>query len=156
MIRFILLTVLIVMAAIVNGQAAINAYEFTDDTQRQRFHVLTAELRCPKCQNQAIADSDAPLAQDLRQRVYEMLQQGHSNGDIIDFMIKRYGDFITYRPPLKPSTWLLWFGPWLLLLGAFMSLLLWIRHRPPQPPELTDAEKQRLHNLLELSDKPKN
>ena len=133
--------------------AAINAYEFDDPAQEQRFRTLIAELRCPKCQNQNIADSNAPLSQDLRQRVFEMLQQGHSNTDIINFMVARYGDFITYRPPLKPLTWLLWFGPFTLMAIVAGLLFVWLRRQRNRPTELSEQERARLNTLLADSSK---
>jgi len=129
--------------------AAIDAYEFANPEQEQRFRRLVEELRCPTCQNQNIADSNAPLSTDLRQRIYEMLQQGHSDADIVAFMTARYGDFITYRPPLKPLTWPLWFGPLLLLIAVGLGLAWWIRRRASQPPaELSEQERARLQTLL--------
>ena len=129
--------------------AAIDAYEFQNPAQEQRFRALTTELRCPKCQNQTIADSNAPLSQDLRQRVYEMIQAGRSDQEIKDSMITRYGDFITYRPPFRPATWILWLGPVVFLLLAALGLWLWLRQRERQPaPELTEAERRRLTELL--------
>ena len=131
------------------GFAAIDAYRFEEPGQEQRFRRLTAELRCPKCQNQTIADSNAPLSQDLRQRVYEMIQEGRSDAEIVAFMVTRYGDFITYRPPLRPITWLLWFGPFTLLAVALLGVGLWIRRRAQQPPpELSASERERLKALL--------
>lgn len=129
--------------------AAINAYEFKDPAQEQRFRHLIEELRCPKCQNQTIADSNAPLSQDLRQRVYTMLQEGRGDAEIIEFMVARYGDFITYRPPVKPATWLLWFGPFVLLAAVALGVGIWIRRRARQiPPELSAQERERLRLLL--------
>ena len=129
--------------------AAIDAYEFQNPAQEQRFRALTAELRCPKCQNQNIADSNAPLSQDLRQRVYTMLEEGRGDAEIIEFMVARYGDFITYRPPVKPATWLLWFGPFVLLAAVALGVGIWIRRRARQiPPELSTQERERLRLLL--------
>ncbi|RML38486.1 Cytochrome c-type bioproteinsis protein CycL, partial [Pseudomonas syringae pv. maculicola] len=81
------------------------------DAERARYSELTRELRCPKCQNQDIADSNAPIAADLRKEIYRMLGEGQSNQKIIDFMVDRYGDFVRYKPSLNARTWLLWFGP---------------------------------------------
>lgn len=129
--------------------AAISAYEFQEPAQEQRFRSLVAELRCPKCQNQNIADSNAPLAQDLRQRVFEMVQAGQSNDEITQFMVTRYGDFITYRPPVKPATWVLWFGPFVMMGIVALLLTLWIRRRGQQPAaELSEQERQRLNDIL--------
>lgn len=129
--------------------AAIDVHQFQNPAQEQRYHRWIEELRCPKCQNQNIAGSNAPLSQDLRQRVYEMIIDGRSDEEINDFMVARYGDFITYRPPLKPTTWVLWFGPLMGMLFAVLLLGLWIRRRSHEPsPELSEPERNRLKALL--------
>jgi len=91
----------------------------------KRVNAVTEELRCLVCQNQTIADSHAELATDLKNQVREKLAAGMSEKDIIDYMVQRYGDFVLYRPPVKTTTWLLWFGPFLLLVGGVA--LLWYR-----------------------------
>ena len=94
---------------------------FQDRQQQDRFDQLTRELRCLVCQNQNLADSDAPLAQDLRQEVYEMLMAGRSDEHIKQFLVERYGDFVLYRPPVQTNTYLLWLAPVILLLiGAWI------------------------------------
>ena len=90
---------------------AIDPLPFKDRAEEQRFQQLVAELRCLVCQNQNLADSDAGLARDLRNETFEMMRAGKSDGEIRDFLVQRYGDFVLYRPPMKPTTWLLWFGP---------------------------------------------
>ncbi len=109
---------------------------------------ISEELRCLVCQNQTIADSNAELAIDLRNQVREMLQQGKSDQDVIDFMVQRYGDFVLYRPPVKPTTWLLWFGPFLLLFGGITFLGLKLRRGRAQVDALPEAEMQRAAELL--------
>ena len=94
-----------------------------------RMMALSAELRCLVCQNQTIADSHAGLAEDLRQQIREMLGKGMSERQILDYMTERYGDFVLYRPPFKPSTVLLWVGPALLMAGALGALLIVLRRR---------------------------
>ena len=130
--------------------ANINAYEFQDPATEQRFRNLIAELRCPKCQNQNLADSNAPLAQDLRQKVYDMIIEERQNNEIKDYLIQRYGDFVTYRPPLRPDTWLLWFGPFIIILSIALLLYRWIRKRNKanQPSALDANEQERLKQLL--------
>lgn len=91
---------------------------FESQQQQDRFDQLTQELRCLVCQNQNLADSDAPLAHDLRREVHEMLQSGQSNEQIKQFLVARYGDFVLYRPPVQQNTYLLWLGPLILLLGG--------------------------------------
>lgn len=109
---------------------------------------LSEELRCLVCQNQTIADSQAELAIDLRNQVREKLEQGMSDKDVIAYMVQRYGDFILYRPPLKITTWLLWFGPFLLLIGGIISLGLKLRRGRGQVDALPEAEMQRAAALL--------
>jgi cytochrome c-type biogenesis protein CcmH len=116
-----------------------------DPVVEKRMLRLAAELRCLVCQNQTIADSHAPLAEDLRRQVREMIARGESDAQIIDFMTKRYGDFVLYRPPLKGSTAALWFGPFALLLGGLTIFVLVLRRRSRlaadqfEPDELDDA-----------------
>lgn len=120
-----------------------------DPALEQRVMTLSAELRCLVCQNQTIADSNAPLAEDLRNQVREKMRQGISDSQIIDFMVARYGDFVLYRPPLKLTTVLLWFGPLLLLAAGFVVLLRRVLRRRPAPDlEMTAAEKKRARTLL--------
>ena len=110
---------------------------------------LAAELRCLVCQNQTIADSNAPLAEDLRNRVREKMRQGSSDSQIIDFMVERYGDFVLYRPPVKATTLLLWFGPLLLLAAGFVVLVRRVlRWRPAQDLEINASERKRAAELL--------
>ena len=135
------------------AHAAIDTYEFANDAQRERFRDLTKELRCPKCQNQDIADSNAPIAADLRREIYRMLGEGQSNQQIIDFMVDRYGDFVRYKPALSARTWLLWFGPAGLLAGGVLVIAVIVTRRRRQGREavdvLSDEERQRLAHLLD-------
>jgi cytochrome c-type biogenesis protein CcmH len=100
-----------------------------DPVLEKRMLALAAELRCLVCQNQTIADSSAPLAEDLRRQVREMLARGESDKQIIDFMTQRYGDFVLYRPPLKGTTAALWFGPFVLLVGGLAVFIVVLRRR---------------------------
>lgn len=135
------------------AHAAIDAYTFKDDAERARYAELTRELRCPKCQNQNIADSNAPIAADLRKEIYRMLGEGQSNQQIIDFMVDRYGEFVRYKPELNAHTWLLWFGPAGLLLGGVLLIgVIVARRRHPRTEEadvLSDEERRRLAHLLD-------
>ena len=132
------------------GQAAASAefYEFETAEQERRFNQLAGELRCPKCQNQTIADSDAPLAQDMRQRVYEMVMAGQSNQEIIEFMKVRYGDFVHYRPPVNRSTLILWLGPLLAFVIGIIVIVLNVRLRRHGDSELTPEEEARMREVL--------
>ena len=103
--------------------------QFTDTAEERRFHDLVAELRCVMCQNQSLADSDAQIAHDLRREVLELMQSGRSDDEIKDFLVARYGEFVLYRPELKSNTWLLWFGPVLVLLAGGVAVVLAVRRR---------------------------
>jgi cytochrome c-type biogenesis protein CcmH len=109
--------------------SAIEPFPFRSDLEEQRYRSLLEELRCTVCQNQSLADSDAPLARDLRRELFQMLQQDLSDMEIRHFMVERYGDFVLYRPPLARHTILLWFGPVALLLVSLMATALVVRKR---------------------------
>jgi cytochrome c-type biogenesis protein CcmH len=115
----------------------------------RRVADLADELRCLVCQNQTLADSNAPLAVDLRREIREQLQAGKSEREVKDFMVARYGDFVLYRPPFKASTAALWLGPFaLLVLGAWLYFRI-VRRRRSAPPALTPDERSRAAKLLE-------
>lgn len=101
--------------------------EFSDRAEERRFRALTEQLRCVMCQNQSLADSNAMIAQDLRLEVLELMREGKSDAQIKHFLVERYTDFVLYKPELKPRTWLLWFGPALLLLGGAMAIIVIVR-----------------------------
>ena len=105
----------------INAYAAIDVYDFDSVQQEAQYRGLIEELRCPKCQNQNLAGSDAPIAQDLKQKTYDLIKDGRSDGEIRAYMQERYGDFITYKPPVRPSTWILWFFPPLLLITLIVG-----------------------------------
>lgn len=148
-----LAAVLLGLSLVGVAQAAIDTYQFRDEAERERYQALTKELRCPKCQNQDIADSNAPIAADLRREIFRMLGEGQSNQQIVDFMVDRYGDFVRYKPALSSRTWLLWFGPGLLLVAGFVVLAVIVRRRRgaamPGRQALSDDERERLAKLLE-------
>ncbi|WP_428479564.1 cytochrome c-type biogenesis protein [Photobacterium japonica] len=133
------------------AMASIDVYEFDNVEQEKAFQELTATLRCPKCQNNNIADSNATLAQDMRQKTYELLQDGKSQQDVVDYMIARYGNFVTYDPPIMASTLILWFGPLLFIVIGFTVLVMRSRKRNERVTD-TDAlasdEQARLQALL--------
>jgi cytochrome c-type biogenesis protein CcmH len=130
-------------------QAAIETYEFDSPQIEADYNKLVDELRCLVCQNQNLAGSDADLAQDLRRETYEMLSQGKSPQQVVDFMVERYGDFVLYRPRFKSNTYLLWLGPFLLLMCVLVILVrrLVSRKSPPAvDPEAIAHARQILEN----------
>ena len=135
------------------AHAAIDTYEFANDAQRERFRDLTKELRCPKCQNQNLADSNAPIATDLRREIHRMLGEGQTDEQIVEFLVLRYGEFVRYKPALNERTWVLWFGPAALLLAGLIGLALIVRRRRSTATHsalagLTADEQSRLRTLL--------
>jgi cytochrome c-type biogenesis protein CcmH len=122
-------TLVLVVPAFAGGEPLI----FTDAEQEARYQQLTLELRCLVCQNQNLADSDAPLAQDLRQEIYNMMQAGRTNDEIKQFLIDRYGDFVLYMPPMKSNTLVLWLMPAVLLIGGALVVLTVVRKRNLSP-----------------------
>ena len=120
-----------------------------DEEIDKRVNALALELRCLVCQNQTLADSNAPLAVDLRNQIREQLKAGKSEQDVVNFLVARYGDFVLYRPPFKASTVALWAGPFLILVFGAWLLLRRIRKRPASEPELSEAERVRAAKLLE-------
>ena len=131
------------------GAYTLEEFKFQDPAQAEDFRRLTAELRCLVCQNESLAGSQADLAQDLRKEVYRLLQSGKSRQEVITFLVDRYGDFVLYDPPLKPSTYPLWFGPLLLAGVGGLFLLLTLRKKKEAREEaLSPEERQRLQALL--------
>ncbi|MDP8099497.1 cytochrome c-type biogenesis protein [Pasteurella atlantica] len=134
--------------------AAIDALDFSSPQQEEDYHLLTQELRCPQCQNNNIADSNATIAVDMRAKVFELLQEGKQKQDIIDYMVERYGHFVTYDPPVTTATAILWIAPVLLILfGLFFIFSHHSRKNKTQKivksnEDLTASEQQRLATLL--------
>ncbi len=125
-----------------------------DEAAEKRLVEISTELRCLVCQNESLAGSNAELAVDLRREIRTMIKSGKNNSEIMDFMVSRYGDFVRYRPPLKGTTLLLWFGPALLFLGVFAALVVFLRRRARAVTEttLSDADRQQAEQLLERHD----
>jgi cytochrome c-type biogenesis protein CcmH len=142
---------LIISLLIVSTQGyAIDDHQLTDPEQQKTYELINSELRCLVCQNQTIADSNAELAGDLRRQVFEMLQQGKSKDEIIQFMTDRYGDFVLYNPPLKTKTALLWLGPIAFLLTGFAMIFWFIRRKKQAAIVMFDKGKQeKMRHLLE-------
>jgi cytochrome c-type biogenesis protein CcmH len=114
-----------------------------------RWDHIAAELRCLVCQNESLASSNAELALDLRRELRGLIEQGKTDADIRSFLVSRYGDFVLYKPEIKPVTWLLWFGPFALLLGALALAVRLMQRTPAESPPLTDSERARARQLLE-------
>jgi cytochrome c-type biogenesis protein CcmH len=122
-------------------------YPFQDPEDAARFEQLAEDLRCPKCQNQNLADSNAPVAADLRDKVYELMQEGKSDDEVVTYLVDRYGDFVRYKPPIRLDTLLLWGGPALLLLFGVLLLALLRRQQAQPVAELSAEERARLEAL---------
>ena len=116
--------------------------QFKDNAEEVRFHALTAELRCVKCQNQSLADSNAQIASDLRREVLDLMRQGRSDAEVKQYLVERYGEFVLYKPTMTPGTYFLWFGPVLLLLagGVVVWRIVAGRAQRPAPPADDDQE----------------
>jgi len=152
MIRFF---IILMMLSFNGAYAAIDTYQFKDVDTQERFQQLTADLRCPKCQNQNLADSNAAIAQDLRQKIYEMLEAERSNTEIVDYMVARYGDFVLYEPRFNSQNAVLWLGPLLLLIVGLSVVIYLTRYRNKQrvtteatPVELDAQQQARLQAVL--------
>lgn len=131
-------------------QAKIETVQFDTEQKEKDYKVLIAELRCLVCQNQNLADSNAELAQDLRRQVIELLNKGQSKDEIVDYMVVRYGDFVMYRPPLKASTVLLWFGPVIFfIVAAFVVASFMRKQKQTNNVEISVEQKQKAHSLLD-------
>jgi len=122
-----------------------------DQAAEKRLIAISSELRCLVCQNESLAGSNAELAHDLRREIRGLIQAGKSDGEIMDFMVSRYGDFVRYRPPLKGTTLLLWFGPGLLLVGGIGGLIVFLRRRALllSDTPLSDSEMREATRLLD-------
>ena len=129
--------------------AAEGPLGFDEPAKQQRFQGLVDEIRCLVCQNQSLADSNADLARDLRLQIHRMVEEGMSNEEILDFLVTRYGDFVLYRPPLKATTLLLWFGPFLLLLGGLAAVYLIVKSRRAGEVTLTPDEQAALSRIMD-------
>ena len=129
--------------------AAFVIYHFDDPEKEKHFRALTHELRCPKCQNQTIADSDAPLALDLKNIAYDMVRAGATDDEVRKFMRDRYGDFILYRPPLEPKNYLLWYGPLAVLLISGLAIgVMVLRPKKTAPKKMAKEEHERVEKLM--------
>jgi cytochrome c-type biogenesis protein CcmH len=127
-----------------------------DPVVEQRLIVISEELRCLVCQNESLAGSRADLAMDLRREIRTRIKDGKTDAEIRDYMVSRYGDFVLYRPQVKPITWALWFGPFLLLIGAVVVLVRMVRRsqRSAAAPTLDAAQRAKAQSLLKDTELP--
>jgi cytochrome c-type biogenesis protein CcmH len=140
----------IALSVVVGAIAApIETFKFDSPDTEKVFHKLSEELRCLVCQNQNIAESNADLAKDLRLEMYNMLMDGKTEDEIVDFMVQRYGDYVLYRPPFKPMTWLLWFGPLIVFVIALIFAIRFMRSQSSEPPQesLSEEDIERVKSL---------
>ncbi|MCG6940530.1 MAG: cytochrome c-type biogenesis protein CcmH [Thiohalocapsa sp.] len=148
-----LIKTLLIAAVLLFGTAAsaftLEEFQFDSPAQEQQFRTLIGKLRCLVCQNESLAASQAELAQDLRNEVYRMMRAGKSQSEIIDYLVARYGDFVLYDPPLRPSTYVLWFGPFvIILIAGFFMLRAILNRKPGADDAISDADRERLQALL--------
>lgn len=148
----LLLVFLLPVTLPATSYAQVDTFQFDTEEQQQRFRTLSNELRCPMCQNTNLSGSAGGVAEDLRREVHRMIMAGMSDGEIEQFMFERYGDFIFYRPRLRPETLLLWFGPLIFLIGGgFVAFGIWRRARTVDDRvarTLDEAQQARLKELL--------
>jgi cytochrome c-type biogenesis protein CcmH len=128
-----------------------------DPVVEQRLIRISEDIRCLVCQNESLAGSRADLANDLRREIRKLIREGKTDAEITDFLVSRYGDFVLYRPPVKPLTWVLWFGPFLLLLGGVVFLIRFLRqrqlaHAAVAETPLSDEERRRAKALLDATE----
>ena len=139
---------MVLLASVGMGREAVPMAE--DPKLEARLVDISQELRCMVCQNESLASSHAELADDLRNKVRELIRSGKSDQEVKDFLVSRYGDFVLYRPEVKPLTWVLWFGPFLLLVVAAIFLGVYLRQRRAvaAPAVMTEDERERAKQLL--------
>lgn len=144
--HFFLALSLALMAAAAPAKDAAPLAE--DPAVEARLVHISEELRCLVCQNESLAGSRADLALDLKREIRTMIKQGQTDQEIRDFLVNRYGDFVLYRPPVKPTTWLLWGGPFVLMVGGVIALITFLRRRKPADAALTPEEQRRAEALI--------
>ena len=148
--RLFTILMLLIVSSGSYGQSVFAEYEFETAAQHKDFKSLTAQLRCLVCQNQNIADSNAPLAQDLRREIHDMLTRGDSKKDVIDFMVQRYGEFVLYKPVMSLKTLALWFGP--LLFFVIGVLVLWRLTKKQNISPVTEPDRHAMAQARQLLD----
>ncbi len=150
------LILLIALACSFNAVAApVEIFQFDSPENEKIFHKLSEELRCLVCQNQSVAESNADLAKDLRLEIYTMLTDGKTEEEIVSFMVDRYGDYVLYRPPFEPMTWLLWFGPIIIFFFGMVFVVRYMKAQniSKQVESLSEEDIERIKNLHARQDK---
>ena len=152
--------IVIILLALISASAfSTDTLKFDTDAQRLQYQTLTEELRCPKCQNQNIADSNAPIAIDLRNEVHKMILEGRNEEQVVNFMVERYGNFVVYKPKFDISTYFLWLGPAFIALLGFIIVVMNTRKKRSSTSntvneiELSKEDKQQLNNILSEDEK---
>lgn len=150
------LALLLALQCALSAQAGEATPLAEDPVVEQRMIAISEELRCLVCQNESLAGSRADLALDLRRELRTLIKANKTDAEIMEYMVSRYGDFVRYRPPVKPITWLLWFGPFLLLIGAIVVLVRLVRRnqRSPDSPVLDATQRKKAQALLKDSETP--
>jgi len=150
-----LILFIVVSFSLNTAAAPIETFKFDSPETEKIFHKLSEEFRCLVCQNQNIAESNAGLAKDLRLEIYTMLTNGKTEDEIVDFMVDRYGDYVLYRPPFKPMTWLLWFGPAIIFVVGLIFVVRFMKSHDmsTQTESLSEEEVERIKNLHAEQDK---
>lgn len=157
LVRAFMLGVALALCAGSGARAAEAVPTAEDPALEQRLLRISEDVRCLVCQNESLAGSRADLANDLRREIRKMIREGRTDDEIREFLVSRYGDFVLYKPPLKPVTWLLWFGPFVLLLSAVAFLVMFLRRRQRDrvahaDPGLSEAERRQAQQLLDSPD----
>ena len=151
MLKNVLLTFIVSFSLFLTVSASpVETFVFKNNVTRVRFQTLTKELRCPKCQNQDLADSASPIAADLRKKIYTQLNQGKSDKEIVDYLVDRYGDFVLYRPRVSPLTYVLWFGPAVALFFGVIVVVMVLRSRAKinESKTLSKQQQAKLDKIL--------
>ena len=154
MLRQTLQSLLLVLCVICSGNMVLakDAVPLADDPViEQRLIVISEEMRCLVCQNESLAGSRSDLANDLRREIRNLIKEGKTDDQIRSFMVERYGDFVLYRPPVKPITWFLWIGPFVILLAGIIGLMVYLRRRNQRVPstKLSESDNRRIDALLQ-------
>jgi cytochrome c-type biogenesis protein CcmH len=151
LLRLVIIFALLMVLSSTVKASPVDTYVFQDEVTKIRFQALNKELRCPKCQNQNLADSNSPIAADLRKEVYQLLQQGKADSEIVNFMVDRYGEFVLYRPRVSQLTYVLWFGPIVLIFGGMLIVVVIVRRKPVAKKDLvlTTTQQKKLSRFLD-------